>query len=190
MSNQTAVRDRDIIVNGINVSAMLETIGAVKKDSEIAKFRFRGRNCWLGGDHNRSTIKDFYGAGEEHRQDSPAFEIDNGEPAVLLGHDQGANPAEHLLSALMGCLTTTMVYHAASRGIAIEAVDTESEGDIDLRGFLGLSDQVRKGYQQIRVRMRVKSAAGAETLRELAMFSPIYDVVSNSVPVDVRIETF
>jgi hypothetical protein len=87
-------------------------------------------------------------------------------------------------------MTTTMVYHAASRGIAIKAVDTESEGDIDLRGFLGLSDTIRKGYQNIRVRMRVKSDAKAETLRELVKFSPIYDVVSNSVPVDVTIETY
>lgn len=190
MSSQAAVHEREVIVNGVNVSALMQTINAVKQDNEIAKFRFRGRNRWLGGDHNRSTIKGFYGASQEHRQDGISFEIDNGEPPVLLGHDHGANPVEHLLNALMGCMTTTMAYHAASRGIEIEAIDTESEGDIDLRGFLGLSDQVRKGYQQIRVRMRVKSKAHPETLRELAKFSPVYDVVSNSVPVDVTIETY
>jgi uncharacterized OsmC-like protein len=116
--------------------------------------------------------------------------IDNGEPPVLLGKDKGANPVEHLLNALMGCMTTTMAYHAASRGIKIEAIDTESEGDIDLRGFLGLSDTIRKGYQNIRVRMRVKSSAKPEALRELATFSPVYDVVSNSVPVDLVVETY
>ena len=83
-----------------------------------------------------------------------------------------------------------MAYHAASHGIEIEAIDTESEGDIDLRGFLGLSDKIRKGYQNIRVRMRVKSTAKPETLRELATFSPVYDVVSNSVPVDLVVETY
>jgi uncharacterized OsmC-like protein len=116
--------------------------------------------------------------------------IDNGEPPVLLGRDEGANPVEHLLSALMGCMTTTLAYHAASRGIEIKAIDTESDGDIDVRGFLGLSDKIRKGYQNIRVRMRVKSDATPETLAELAKFSPVYDVVSKSVPVDVVIETY
>jgi uncharacterized OsmC-like protein len=190
MSSHTAAQEKPTEVNGVNVSALKDTIAAVKQNPEIAAFHFRGKNTWMGGDHNRSTFKAFYGALQEHRGESQPFVIDNGEPPVLLGQDKGANPAEHLLNALMGCMTTTMVYHAASRGIAIKAVDTESEGDIDLRGFLGLSDTIRKGYQNIRVRMRVKTDAKPETLRELAKFSPIYDVVSNSVPVDVTIETY
>jgi uncharacterized OsmC-like protein len=190
MSSQASAQAQPKVVNGVDVSALMDTIAAVKQNPQIATFHFRGKNTWMGGDHNRSTFKDFYGALQEHRGESEPFVIDNGEPPVLLGQDQGANPAEHLLNALMGCMTTTMVYHAASRGIEIKAVDTESEGDIDLRGFLGLSDTIRKGYQNIRVRMRVKSDAKPETLRELAKFSPIYDVVSNSVPVDVTIETY
>ncbi len=190
MSAQTAEHPTPTMINGVNVSALMDTVTAVKQNPEIATFHFRGRNAWMGGDHNRSTFKDFYGACEEHRGDSQPFALDNGEPRVLLGDDKAPNPAEHLLNALMGCLTTTMVYHAAARGIEITSVDTESEGDIDLRGFLGLSDTIRKGYQTIRVRMRVKSDAKPETLRELAMFSPIYDVVSNSVPVDLTIETY
>jgi uncharacterized OsmC-like protein len=190
MSRQASAQAQPTVRNGVDVSALMETIDAVKKNPEIATFHFRGKNTWMGGDHNRSTIKEFYGACQEHRTEDAPFVIDNAEPPVLLGQDKGANPAEHLLNALMGCMTTTMVYHAASRGIDIEAVDTESEGDIDLRGFLGLSDTIRKGYQNIRVRMRVKSEAKPETLRELAKFSPIYDVVSNSVPVDVVIETY
>jgi uncharacterized OsmC-like protein len=190
MPGQTATQEQVKVLNGVNVSALMDTIDAVKKNPEIATFHFRGKNTWLGGDHNRSTIKEFYGACEEHRTASTPFVIDNGEPPVLLGQDKGANPVEHLLNALMGCMTTTMAYHAASRGIEIEAIDTESEGDIDLRGFLGLSDKIRKGYQNIRVRMRVKSTAKPETLRELATFSPVYDVVSNSVPVDVVVETY
>jgi|APTNR8051073442_1049403.scaffolds.fasta_scaffold02380_5 uncharacterized OsmC-like protein len=190
MSSQAATQERAKIVNGVNVSALMETIDAVKKNPEIAKFRFRGRNTWLGGDHNRSTIKEFHGACEEQRTAGTSFVIDNGEPPVLLGEDKGANPVEHLLNALMGCMTTTTAYHAASRGIEIEAIDTESEGDIDLRGFLGLSDTIRKGYQNIRVKMRIKSSAKPETLRELAKLSPVFDVVSNSVPVDVVVETY
>jgi uncharacterized OsmC-like protein len=190
MLSQAAVRERAAVINGVNVPALMETINEVRKNPAIATFRFRGKNAWLGGDHNRTTIKGFYGACQEHRTDSVPFLIDNSEPAVLLGQDKGANPAEHLLSALMGCMTTTMAYHAASRGIEIKAIDTEAEGELDLRGFLGLSDTIRKGYQQIRVRMRVKSPASPETLRALTKFSPIFDVVSNSVPVDVVVETY
>ncbi len=191
MSNpQTAVQHQPTIINGVDVTALLETVEAVKQSPEIATFIFRGKNSWLGADHNRSTFQGFFGACQEQRVDGTSFEIDNGEPPVLLGQDAGANPVEHLLNALMGCMTTSLAYHAAARDIAIEAIDTESEGDIDLRGFLGLSDKIRKGYQTIRVKMRVKSQATPEQLRELANFSPVFDVVSKSVPVDVTIETY
>jgi uncharacterized OsmC-like protein len=112
-----------------------------------------------------------------------------GEPPVLLGQDRGANPVEHLLNALIGCLTTTLVYHAAARGIDIRSVESELEGDLDLRGFLGISNEVRKGYSEVRVRMRVKSNASPATLRELAQFSPVFDVVSRALPVQLTVET-
>ena len=82
-----------------------------------------------------------------------------------------------------------LVYHAAVRGIEIESVETELEGDLDLRGLFGMSDDVRKGYQDVRVHMRVKSTSSAEELRELAMYSPVYDIVSNSLPVAFTLET-
>jgi uncharacterized OsmC-like protein len=113
-----------------------------------------------------------------------------GEPPVLLGADRGANPVEFLLNALIGCLTTTMVYHAASRAIEIRAVDSELEGDLDLRGFLGISPEVRKGYSEIRVKMRVQSKGSPAVLRELARFSPVYDVVSRALPVEISVETY
>ncbi len=190
MSTQAAVQTQDEIINGVNVSALKNTVEDVKNNPEIAKFRFRGKNVWLGGDSNRSTIKEFYGACQEHRVGAPPFVLENGEAPILLGQDKAANPVEHLLNALMGCMTTTLAYHAAARDIAIEAIDTESEGELDLRGFLGLSDTIRKGYQRIRVKMRVESKADPEVLRELTTFSPVYDVVSRSVPVDVAIETY
>ena len=89
----------------------------------------------------------------------------------------GANPVEFLLHGLAACLTTTMVYHTASRGIEIEAVDSTLERDIDLKGFLVISDTVRKGCCDARVRMRVKSEDKPETFCELAQFSPVYYVV-------------
>ena len=118
------------------------------------------------------------------------FVLDADEPPVLLGQDAAPNPVEFILHGLAACLTTTMVYHAAARGIEIEAVDSKLEGDIDIRGFLGISNKVRKGYHDVRVRMRVKSEASPGTLRELAEFSPVYEMVSNAVPVDVVVETY
>jgi len=118
------------------------------------------------------------------------FEMECGEPPVLLGRDRGANPVEHLLNALIGCLTTTLVYHAAARGLEIQAVDSELEGDLDLRGFLGISADVRKGYREIRVKMRVKSTASPQVLRELAQYSPVFDVCSRALPISVAVETY
>ncbi|WP_206060460.1 OsmC family protein [Nitrincola alkalilacustris] len=176
------------IRNGVNVTALFDTIEAVKGNQAIAQFKFRAGNRWMGGDHNHTTVKGFYGACEE-MQHAQTFEMDNGEPAVLLGADEYPNPVEFVLHALIGCLTTTMVYHAAARGITIDGIESELEGDLDLRGFLGLSDEVRKGFHNVRVTMRVKSTASAAALRELAKYSPVYDIVSNSLPVEVRVET-
>jgi uncharacterized OsmC-like protein len=178
------------IVNGVDVTALVDTIEAVKGNAEIAKFNFRLTNKWMGGDKNRSTIKDFTGALGEHRTNIQAFIVDNGEADVLLGHDEAPNPVEWLLHSLIGCMTTTTAYHAAARNIAVEAIDSHIEGDLDLRGFLGLSEDVRKGYSAIRVRMRVKTKAEPSTIKALTAMSPVLDVVSRSVPVAIHIETY
>ena len=190
MTNAQPAREERLSRNGVDVTKLFETIEAVKSDPALASFQFRARNTWLDGGHNRSTIKAFYGCRTEDKSRTEAFRLDADEPPALLGADRGANPVEFVLHALAACLTTSMVYHAAARGIAIEAVDSSLEGDLDLRGFLGLSNQVRKGYHDIRVRMRVKSQESPETLRELTTFSPVYDVVSKSVPVNVIVETY
>ena len=190
MTKPQATQDEPVFMNGVSVTGIFETIDAIKDDSELANFQFRASNQWINGGHNRSTIKGFYGCRMEDESRTEAFVFGADEPPVLLGQDTGTNPVEFVLHGLAACLTTTMVYHAAARGIEIEAVDSMLEGDIDLRGFLGISDEVRKGYQDVRVRMRVKSQATPETLRELAEFSPVYGVVSNSLPVDVVVETY
>jgi uncharacterized OsmC-like protein len=176
--------------NGVNVAALFATIEAVKGNPAIAKFNFRAANRWLGGEKNRSTIRQFSGALEEHRTAGPAFTADNGEAPVLLGEYQAPNPVEWLLHALIGCMTTTIAYHAASRGITVDAIDSELDGDIDLRGFLGLSGEVRKGYSAIRVRMRVKTEAEAATIKALTAMSPVFDTIARSVPVEVTVETY
>lgn len=179
---------RAALTNGVDVGALFDTIAAIRQDPEIASFRFRATNRWLGADRNRTTVAGFYGAKQEQPH-AQAFEMECGEPAVLLGADRGANPVEFLLNALIGCLTTTMAYHAAARGIEIEAIDSTLEGDLDLRGFLGISPDVRKGYREIRVTMRVKSKASPALLRELAQYSPVFDVCSRALPVKVEVVT-
>lgn len=174
------------IINGVDRDALFGTIEAVKADNTLASFNFRIENRWMGGGLNRTTVTDFYGTGDdiEHRM---AFEIWNDEPEVLLSGDKGPNPVENLLHALAGCLTTSMVYHAAARGIAIDGIRTRFEGDLDLRGFLGLSDEVRNGYESIRVVFDINADASAEDKRELVemamRFSPVFDVVTSGTPV-------
>jgi len=128
--------------NGVDVAGLRQTVKAVQEDPSLGRFQFRARNRWLGGPLNETRIKEFYGAGRENNDRRQPFVLKCAEPPVLLGQDRGANPAEHLLNALLGCVTTSMVMHAASRGIEIEAVESAGEGDIDVRGFLGLANQV------------------------------------------------
>ena len=172
--------------NGIDVDALKNTIGEIQKNPSLAKFSFGTDNRWLTGGHNRSAIGDFHGAGQKFER-LQAFVVDCDEPPVLLGQDQAPNPVEHLLNALAGCLTSSMVYHAAARGIEIDSVRSHLDGALDIRGFLGLSKDVPKGYQEIRVKMHVKSDAPAEKLKELAMFSPVHDTLTRAVRVQVDI---
>lgn len=190
MSAQTLTKETSTMTNGVNATAIFDTIQAIKADAQIAKFQFRAKNTWLGGALNRTTIKEFYGAGQEDTTRTKPIVLDADEPSILLGKDTAASPLEFVLHALASCMTTTLAYQASTRGIAIEAMESKLEGDFDLRGFLGLSSTVRKGYQKIRVSFRIKSKASPEKLTELAKLSPVYDVVSNSVPVDVAIETY
>ncbi len=178
----------DKIVNGVDTMKLKEAVGAFQQDASLAKFTFRATNEWLSGGHNRTTIKEFHGAGEEHRTDKSGFVVEADEPEVLLGGDAAPNPVEHLLTALVTCLTSSMVYHAAARGIVIKQLEASIEGDIDIQGFLGLKESVRKGYQNISVKFKVKSDAPEEKLRECASFSPVFDVVTNGTKVDVAIE--
>ena len=192
MSEQTALNTtQDLVVNGVNVTKLGDTIGVIKENAEVAKFQFRATNKWITGGHNKTTIKDFYGACQEDTSRKEAFVLDNDEPSVLLGEDNGANPVEYVLNALLGCMTTTLVYKAAAQGIKLDEVESSIEGDADLRGLLELADDVRNGFQDIRVTFRVKTDAPPEQLKvleELCKTSPVFDVVTNPVPVSVSLE--
>jgi uncharacterized OsmC-like protein len=178
-------------VNGINVDQLVNTIEDIKKKPEIAKFKFRATNQWLGGTHNRATVKDFYGPGQEDASRQPmVFDMD--EPPVLCGNNKGANPVEYLLVALSGCLTTAMVAHAAARGIAIKKIESRYEGDIDLRGLLGISEDVKVGYENIRVFFKIDADISDEQKEELVRmaqkYSPVFNTIANPTAVAVQLE--
>jgi len=179
---------RKTIINGIDMETLQGTVQAIEQDPELGQCRFRARNQWLGGNHNCTTITGFYGAKQEmtHKQ---TFELHADEPPILAGNDDGANPVEHLLNALVSCVTTSMVAHAAVRGIHIEEVESELEGDIDLRGFLGLANDVPKGYTDIRVKFKVKADVNnMERLKRLALFSPVFNTITQGANVDIQVE--
>ena len=179
------------VVNGVNVDALMKTIEAIKGNAEIAKFKFRASNRWIEGTHNRAIVKDFYGALAEDDSRSPmVFELD--EPPVLCGTNLGANPVEYLLVALSGCLTTSLVAHAAARGIAVRKVESRYEGDLDLRGFLGISEEAPVGYRQIRVFFKIDADLTMDQkevlVRMAQKYSPVFNTITKSAPVAVKLE--
>jgi uncharacterized OsmC-like protein len=176
--------------NGVDTPTLFATINAVGAQPELAKFQFRATNCWQQGTHSRSRLESFSGAGGDHMH-ATAFEYDADHPPVLVGGDQGPTPVEFLLHGLAACLTAGIANIAAARGVNLTMVESTLEGDIDLQGILGLSDQVRNGYEKIRVSYRIEGDASDEKLREIVMQSrarsAVYDVLTNGVPVEITV---
>jgi len=180
------------IVNGVDVTRLFETLELVNSNKELAKFKFRNRNKWISGGHNRSTIQGFYGACQEDSSREKPFTYDNDEPPVLLGENKGANPVEYLLHAMAGCITTTLVVNAAAKGIKIYSMETSFEGDLNLLGFLGLPGRTKVGYEEIKVTVRIDSDATVEQLNELIQIaerrSPVTNTVKNPTLVKIKLE--
>ena len=175
------------IKNGVNVDQLVETIEHIQADSSLAKFEFRAKNNWITGGHCVTSAKSFYGAGQEDTTREETFTMECDHPNILLGEDKAATPAEVVLHALGSCLTGAMVYHAAANGIDIESAESNLTGGCDLQGFLGLDASIRKGFEGIKFQLKVKSDATAEQLENLAMFSPVFDMISNPTPISIEI---
>ena len=183
----TATAPKEIIRNGVNATKLAATIRAIEKQPELAQFKFRAHNEWDDGGHNVATVDSFYGTCQEMEHKAP-FVMHADEPPVLLGEDRGANPVEFVLSGLSGCMTTTLAYHAAGRGLNIESIESDYEGDIDLHGLLDLDPTVRSGYREIRVKFKVKGDIDERTVQELVRKSPVYDTLANPVKIKVEVE--
>jgi uncharacterized OsmC-like protein len=179
-------------LNGVNTPTLLATIQAVGAQPELAKFQFRAHNRWISGTHSESTMLDFFGAGSEHKHVAP-YKASGDHPTVLCGADTGPTPVEWLLHALATCLMAGVGNVAAARGIKLNEVKTKIEGDIDLLGLLGLSKDVRIGYQGIRVSFEIDGDATPEQLEQIVMQSKarsaVFDVITNGVAVSVDVKT-
>lgn len=185
MATQSALNE----YNGVNVSVLQETVDAMKRDAVLGKCVFRARNRWDGGTRNSTVLLDYHAARQEmvHKK---SFKLFSDEPAMLAGTDEAPNPVENLLHALAGCVTTTIVAQAASRGIHIESLESYLEGDLDMRGFFALDPDVPKGFTEIRVRFRVVTdPKNLEALREMAEFSPVLNTITKGARVNVAVES-
>lgn len=188
MNNPSTVQKIKDMTNGVDVDQVMNVIGEIDKDSTYAKFQWRAKNEWISGALCRSTIQDFFAGNEEDQTRKEPFILDADEPCIAAGEDTAPNSMEIILHALASCLTGTLVYHASVRGITIESVESSYTGDMDVRGLFGLSEEVRKGFNKVVVNMRVKSNATKEELTEMALYSPVYDVISNSLPAEFHLE--
>lgn len=173
--------------NGVDTATLFATLDAVRATPQIGAFQFRATNRWVNGTHNRSTIHRFYGATQEmeHRH---AFVFDADHPAVLVGTDNGPTPVEFLLHALAACLTAGIANIAAARGVNLESVESTVEGDIDLNGILGLSADVRNGYEQIRIAFTLRGDDPrklAKVVEQSRRRSAVFDVLTNGVPIAI-----
>lgn len=189
MPGYCSLSERLAATNGVNVPALKRTVEAVKADPSRGEYQFRAMNTWMGGDQNRTMIRGYFGAGKERVHAHGPFEMENCEPHPLLGEDLAPNPLEYVLHALAGCMTTTMVYHAAARGVQVDDVRSNLEGDLNLQGFLGLDNEAPKGFRAIRIKILARTLAEPDVLADLARRSPVYDMISAGTPVELTVET-
>ncbi len=177
-------------LNGVDTPQLFATINAVGAHPELAQFQFRATNRWVSGTHSVGRIESFFGAGSEQRH-MRVFEYDADHPPVLVGMDQGPTPVEFLLTGLLACLTAGIGNIAAARGVKLSRVESRIEGDMDLRGILGLSNEVRNGFQKLRVSFDIAGDAPKEKLAQIVeqskARSAVYDVLTNGVPVEISI---
>jgi uncharacterized OsmC-like protein len=177
-------------INGLESGCITNVAGKIMEDENYGKFQWRARNRWINGAQSETRIQGFFAGGQENSDRNQPFIIGADQPEFLAGSNTAPNAVEYVLHALTSCLTVTLSYHAAVNGILLGAIETSAVGEHDARGFFGISDEVRKGFSSIRVDMRVASQADVETLTELAMFSPVFEMISRALPVEFNLETY
>lgn len=175
--------------NGVNVGALLDAREALRAAPEAAKFQWRASCKWQRGTHSRTTIRNFFGLGEEQKHKTE-FHFEADHPEVFASEDLGATPVELVLAGLASCLTAGIAAVAQNRGIQLRSVEAELEGSMDIQGILGVDGDVRNGYDDIKVTFKIDADASQADIEALVAQSQkrsaVYDIVTN--PTDVFVE--
>jgi uncharacterized OsmC-like protein len=176
--------------NGVAIDAIREARQAMTETPEAAFFTWRAHNRWVHGTHSTTSIEDFYGAGAEQSH-KRVFRFDADHPELFAAEDAGPTPVEFVLHALASCITAGIASVAANRGIRLDSVTSTIEGDMDLRGILGIDPTVRNGYSGLRLAFHVEGDADPDELRAIvaqsAKRSAVYDVVTGAVDVQIDV---
>src|SRR5262245_20845417 len=175
-------------VNGLDVEALGAVVREIATDPAKGQVEFRVRSEWKGQTRSRAFVESYTIGGQEvHRH----FSIDADEPFELLGRNTAPNPQELLMSALNACITVGYVAGASLKGIALEKLEIETRGALDLRGFLGIDASVRPGYEAIHYVVRIKGDGTPEQFQEIhetvARTSPNYFNLSRPVRLDAKL---
>jgi uncharacterized OsmC-like protein len=191
MTMQTIEKPAKVAMNGVDVPALVATLGVVDGQRDLAKFTFRADGEWLGGTHSRAEFSTFHGAGGPQAH-ATVHAIEGDHPAVLCGSDKAPLPVELLLAALSACIVGGIGNIASIRQIKLHSVETTVEGAMDAQGILGMNPNVRNGFSGIRASFRIKGDASPEVLKGIVeqsiKRSAVFDVLTNGVPVAVAVE--
>ena len=152
------------IVNGINVDDLKALIAGIQQDPSKAMTNWHVATTWKGQTRSQSEVTGFGIGGEDVTR---RFSLDVDEPCELGGSNKFANPQEYLIAALNACMTVGYVAQCAVRGIALESLEIETEGEIDLRGFLGIDPKVAPGYESLRYTVRIKGNGTKQQFAEI-----------------------
>jgi uncharacterized OsmC-like protein len=177
------------VENGVNVQALLDARKALTDAPEAAKFQWRASCKWISGTHSHSTIRSFFGLGTEQKHRTE-FSFDADHPEIFASEDKGPTPVEYVLVGLTSCLTAGIAAVAQNRGIQLHSVKATIEGSMDIQGILGIDQDVRNGFDGIKVKYEIHADATAAEIKALVAQSQkrsaVFDIITN--PTDVTVE--
>ena len=175
--------------NGVNVQALLDAREALTGAPQAAQFKWRATSKWVNGTHSASTVKSFFGLGEEQSHKTE-FSFDADHPEIFASADNGITPVEYVLVGLASCLTAGIAAVAQNREIQLKSVEATLEGDMDVRGILGIDSDVRNGFSDIKVTYNIDADASPDDIKALVAQSQkrsaVYDIITN--PTNVKVE--
>jgi uncharacterized OsmC-like protein len=185
----TAKTDKPVN-NGVNVEALFGAQEALKKAPEAAQFKWRASVEWINGTHSKSTVENFYGLGAEQKHKTKfAFEADH--PEIFAAADNAATPVEIVLAGLASCLTAGVAAVAQARGVQLRSVKATLEAGMDIRGILGVDEDVRNGFDGIKVTYKIDADASPEDIKAIVAQSQkrsaVYDIITNPTNVSVDV---